>query len=577
MGAPIANWLKRQSRDVKQHLRLAIGLGTLGGLLLILQAWSLAQVVHGVVFNNQSLAGVMPWLWLMLALLLIRAGLSYAGELAAFKAAAEVKQELRSRLLQQMQELGPLWLQSEGSGDLATTLTDSIEALENYYARYLPAMSLAAFIPLSILAFVFPMDWRSALVMSLTAPLIPWFMILIGKGAERLNQRQWQKLARMGGHFLDVIQGLTTLKLFNASRREAEVIGQISEDYRHATMKVLRLAFLSALALEFFSTISIAIVAVLIGFRLLFGEMDFLTGFFILLLAPEFYLPLRSLGTHYHARMDAIGASERMVELLDTPISKVELSAISKIPESPLHIRFEDVHFSYEKGRTALAGADFEIWAGERVALVGPSGAGKSSIINMLLGFITPQLGEVRINGFDLKQLDPEQWRRQLAWMPQRPRLFHGSVAENVGLGLNSLDQEMIIEALRRSHALEFVEQLPDGIHTVVGEGGRPLSGGQTQRLALARIFLRDARLVILDEPTANLDRESEHLIQQAIDELAGGRSLLSVAHRLQTVEKADRILVMNQGRLVEEGDHAQLIANEGLYKSLIDAHWSTA
>ena len=565
-------FLKSQKSKAGYFLTLSVGIGTASGFLLILQAWCLAQVVDGVVFQQHSLIDVMHWLWAMLAILLLRSGLSYVSEQVAFKAAADIKQDLRDRLFQHVQLLGPIWLQNESSGDLATIITDGVEALEDYYARFLPAMSLAALVPLSILVFVFPMDWRSALVFIFTAPLIPVFMILIGKGAERLNQRQWKQLTRMGGHFLDVIQGLTTLKLFNASRREAAVIERISEDYRHATMKVLRVAFLSSLALEFFSTVSIAIVAVLIGFRLLFGELDFFIGFFVLLLAPEFYLPLRSLGTHYHSRMNAMGAAERMIEILETPIEATSTTSTLQIQKQFKSIAFNNVHFCYEEGRTALNGAEFEINAGERVAIIGPSGAGKSTVINMLLGFIAPQRGAVTLDGEDLRHIDLKQWREQLAWVPQSPRLFHGSVAENITLGLSDYSEKTLLDALHLAYAEEFVEKLPEGLNTIVGEGARSLSGGQIQRLALARAFLRNARLILLDEPTANLDAQSERLVQMAIDNLARDRTIVTVAHRLHTVKKADRILVMDKGRLIEHGNHDQLMVANGLYRALVDA-----
>ena len=513
----------------------------------------------------------------MAALFLVRSGLIFLSEQVSFDAAAIIRQNLRNRLFSHVQLLGPLYLSRESSGDIATVIIDGVEALEAYYARYVPAMSLAGLVPLSILAFVLPLDWQSALVLMLTAPLIPFFMILIGKGAERLNQKQWKQLARMGGHFLDVIQGLTTLKLFNASRREAQVIARISDDYRQATMKVLRVAFLSALALEFFATVSIAIVAVLIGFRLLFGELDFFVGFFILLLAPEFYLPLRSLGTHYHARMDAIGAAGRMVEILHTSPTESPSTAQSLLHGKLLRVDFHEVHFSYEEQRTALAGIEFSVRAGERVALVGPSGGGKSTVVNMLLGFIRPGKGNVRVNGLDLNRLDREQWRKRLAWVPQNPRLFHGSIRDNVCLGLSEVPEQAIWTAARAARADGFIRHLPEGLDTLVGEGRRGLSGGEVQRLALTRAFLRDAQLVILDEPTANLDRKSERYIQLAIDELAKHRTLIIVAHRLATVRKADRILVLDRGLIVEDGSHERLLGAGGLYSSLINAQGSLA
>jgi ATP-binding cassette subfamily C protein CydD len=565
-----SGFLRAQKKQSGRLLTVVVILASSGGLFMIAQAWCLATIVHEVIFSRQTLADVMGWLWVMLGIIVIRTVLSYTTEQLAYQAAANIKQQLRSRLLVKLQQLGPQYLSGERSGELSTTLTDGIEALDSYYARYLPAMSLAVWIPLAILVFVFPLDWQSALIMLLTAPLIPFFMVLIGKGAERLNQQQWQQLARLGGHFLDVIQGLTTLKLFNASQREAHMIERISEDYRHATMKVLRLAFLTSLALEFFATVSIAVVAVLIGFRLLFGDMVFLNGFFVLLLAPEFYLPLRSLGTHYHGRMEAIAASERIVEILDAPLPAAE-SGSHQLAEKSLDIRFDQLGFAYAE-RPALNSVNFDIRDGERVALVGPSGAGKTTLVNLLLGFIAPEQGQIMVNGHNLNEVDMAWWRQQIAWIPQRPRLFHGTVRENVALGKPEASLESVKLALQKAQAMEFVEQLPRGIDTLIGEGGHGLSGGQLQRLALARAFLRDARLLILDEPTAHLDTRSETLIHQAIQQLSVGRSVLTVAHRLSTIEQADRIVVLQQGRVVQQGPHQQLVTEPGLYRQMLTA-----
>ncbi|WP_462322040.1 thiol reductant ABC exporter subunit CydD, partial [Halochromatium sp.] len=438
-----------------------------------------------------------------------------------------------------------------------------------------------ALIPLAILIVVLPLDWLSALIMLVTAPLIPVFMILIGSGVERLNQQLWKDLARMGAHFLDVIQGMTTLKLFNASRREAEVIARISDDYRASTMRVLRVAFLTSAVLELFSTLGIAIIAVFIGFRLyqlelpipdLIGppEISFVTGFFILLLAPEFYAPLRNLGTHYHGRMEAIAAAERLVAVMDTELPPRPKQVATLGAESPLHLRFEDVSFSYEPGRPALAGTHLEIKPGERVALVGPSGAGKTTVANLLLGFIRPESGRILIDDQELQSLDIDDWRRRLAWLPQHPRLFQGSIADNIRLGLPDATLDAVRDAATRARAAEFIDRLPRGYDTPVGERGAGLSGGQIQRVALARAFLRDARLVILDEATASLDPASEALVQRAVDQLAEGRSMLVIAHRLSTVRNADRILVIDSGRIVESGSHTELIAQDGPYRRMV-------
>ncbi len=566
-----AAFLKAQKKQQGGLLRYAIALGSLGGLLVIAQAWCLAYVVNAVVFSQRTVTDVQYYLAVILLIILFRVIVSYATERVAFLASASIKQNIRARLLKKIQQLGPAYLSGERSGEISTTLTEGVEALENYYARYLPSMSLALWVPVSILAFVIPVDWKSALVMLLTAPLIPFFMILIGKGAEKLNQQQWTLLTRLGGHFLDTIQGLTTLKLFNASKREARVIERISEDYRESTMKVLRVAFLSSLALEFFATVSIAIVAVLIGFRLLFAEMDFQAGFFILLLAPEFYLPLRSLGTHYHGRMEAIASSERIIEILQTPVISSE-NRTKTLAEQPINICLRHVSFNYET-RPALKNVSIEIGSGEHVALVGPSGSGKTTLVNLLLGFLQAEQGEILINGHNLDQIQIENWRQHIAWIPQRPRMFYGSVLDNITLGMKGVEAQAVLDALDESFSREFVENLPDGLDTLIGDGGQGLSGGQLQRLALARAFLRQPALLILDEPTAHLDKDSETIIQQALQRFSKGRTVLSIAHRLSTIQQADRIYVLDRGQIVQQGTHTQLNSQAGLYQQLVTAY----
>ena len=550
-------------------------LSAANGLLIITQAWIFAIIMTNVAIEGHDLAGVSNWLAALVPIFGLRAVLIWTAEQYAFSAAATVKSGLRSQLVSHIMKLGPIGLSSQPTGRIVSAVNDSLQAIDPYFSRYLPTISLVVVLPLAILAIVLPHDWLSAIVLLVTAPFIPVFMILIGAGAERMNQRQWRKLARMSGHLLDVIQGLTTLKVFNASRREAKRVAQMAEDYRRDTMTVLRLAFLSSLALEFFATVSIAIVAVLIGFRLMWGEMTFFNGFFVLMLAPEFYLPLRNMGSAYHARMEAIGAAERVVEIMDMPAPMVQGGTRRFANGYGIALRFEEVSVTFPDGRRGLDNVSFEVASGERIALVGPSGAGKSTILNLLLGFIAPTSGRILINGIPLADLSLDDWRRYIAYLPQRPHMFEASVAQNIAmaLGREDLDLDAVREAAWRAEAEHVISSLPKGYHTPIGEHGAGLSGGEAQRIALARAFYRDAPLVLMDEATAHLDSANEHLIGKAIDELSRERTMLSIAHRLETVRTADRIIVLQDGRVAETGIHETLLERGKIYAQL----WSHA
>lgn len=570
-------WLKSRKSQIRAPLNRAVGLGLAAGWLIIAQAWLLARVVSSVIIDHRTLADVWLYLAAMPPIFALRFVLVRASERVAFEAAAEVRRDLRARLYAHLQALGPLWLTRQSSGDLANAVVTGIDALEAYYARYLPNMSLTALVPLSILVFVFPQDWVSGLVLLITAPLIPVFMILVGKGTELLNQQQWQLLARMSARFLDSLQGLTTLKLFGASRREAEVVAALTEEYRVGTMKVLRVAFLSSVVLEFLSTISIAVVAVLIGFRLFYGEMRFFNGFFVLLLAPEFYLPLRSMGTYYHARMEAIGATEGLLKLLDTPVSRhaQPLGGTQTLaPAGALSITFDAVRVRYADDlASALDGVSFTAPARGLTALVGASGAGKSTVLHALMSLVQPEQGEIRVGSTALRDLSQQDWLRQIAWVPQRPHVFEGTVRENITLGLTQATQDAVERAARAAQAHDFIAVLPQGYDTPLGERGVGLSGGQVQRLALARAMLKPAPLVLLDEATAQLDAHTQSLVSNAIVDLARSRCVILAAHRLSTVLRADHVVVLDAGRIVEQGRPQALLAADGAFASLVRAH----
>lgn len=571
--------LLRYTRSVRADLTLTVGAGLLAGVLLVWQARYLSQVINQVFLGGKSLGEVQSFLFALLVLGLVRAGLSWTSEVTAQRVAGQVKNELRQRLLAHLLTLGPAYARGERSGELANTAVEGIEALDAYFSQYLPQLALAALVPLTILTFVFPLDLISGLVLLLTAPIIPVFMILIGNLADALTKRQWTSLSRMSAHFLDVLQGLTTLKVLGRSRDQIQTIAQISDRFRQTTLGVLRVTFLSALVMEMVATISTAVVAVEVGLRLLYGHLPFEQAFFVLILAPEFYLPLRLLGTRFHAGMSGVAAAQRIFEVLETPPSKVKARAKAEVKaETELnlnfHIRFADVHYAYDDGdRPALNGLSLQIHAGQKVALVGPSGAGKSTLVHLLLRFIKPDRGRITVDGIPIQELPLPFWRAQVAWVPQNPYLFHATVMENIRLARPEANLDEVIWAARQAHAHDFIQALPQGYAASIGERGARLSGGEAQRIALARAFLKDAPLLILDEATSNLDPEHETLLQDAMERLMQGRTILIIAHRLSSVYRADQIWVMANGRVVEAGSHATLLQEGGLYRRLVTAY----
>ncbi|MFD2181520.1 thiol reductant ABC exporter subunit CydD [Rhodoplanes azumiensis] len=573
-------------------MRLAISAGLVGGVAVVAQAWLVATILHDGLFEGrvteslritESLGAplALPFT-LLVAAVLLRAAAAWAADRFGFSAAMRVVPALRATLLAKLDRAGPAGLAERPSGEIVAILSEAARGVEPFFSRYLPAVVQAAVIPLGILLVVAPLDWISALAFAVTAPLIPVFMVLIGKGAEALNQRQWGRMQRMSGHLLDAIQGLPTLRAYNAGARMVQAVAAAADAYRRDTMAVLRLAFLSALTLEFFATVSIAIVAVLIGFRLLWGDMSYRHGLFVLLLAPEFYLPLRAMGTAYHARMEALAAVERLAAFEALPdLARTGRPAGSTVtashePSPPVSspagttVAVHDVRLVYPDGRVALDGVRLDVAAGETVAIVGASGAGKSSLLALLMGFVRPSAGHILIDGRDLDAVDLAGFRRRIAYIPQHPRLFTGTVAANIALGDPVPDRDRILRAAREAAIAERIAALPDGFDTVVGGGGHALSGGEAQRLGLARAFYREAPLVLLDEPTAHLDAETEAVVQQSLARLRHGRTMLVIAHRLATLRHADRIVVLENGRIAEAGSEADLRAADGRFAALL-------
>ncbi|MFJ4853327.1 thiol reductant ABC exporter subunit CydD [Streptomyces sp. NPDC088730] len=542
---PIDPRLLRHARATRLFLVAVVVLGLAGAALVIAQAMLVAEVVVGGFEDGLTGSGLRTPLLLLAAVALGRALVSWLTELAAHRAGAAVKSELRGRLLDRAAALGPEWLSGQRTGSLVTLATRGIDALDDYFARYLPQLGLAVVVPVAVLARVVTEDWISAAIIVVTLPLIPLFMILIGWATQSRMDRQWRLLSRLSGHFLDVVAGLPTLKVFGRAKAQAESIRTITSQYRLATVRTLRIAFLSSFALELLATLSVALVAVTIGMRLVHGELDLYTGLVVLILAPEAYLPLRQVGAQYHAAAEGLSAAEEIFSVLET---EPPTGGTREVPPSP-RLELQGVTVRHP-GRTepSLAGASLVVEEGETVALVGPSGVGKSTLLNVVLGFAAPDEGRVRVGGTDLADLSPERWRERIAWVPQRPHLFAGTIAENVRLARPEADDSAVTAALRDAGAYDFVAALPDGAATLLGEDGAGLSAGQRQRLALARAFLADRPVLLLDEPTASLDGETEAGIVEAVRRLAAGRTVLLVVHRPALLSVADRVVTLEPG-----------------------------
>ncbi|WP_432117334.1 thiol reductant ABC exporter subunit CydD [Streptomyces sp. bgisy032] len=555
---PIDPRLLRYTRATRGFLVAVVALGAVGAGLVIAQAMLIAEVVVGAFQHRMPASELTTPLLLLIAVAAGRAVVGWLTELAAHRASAAVKSELRGRLLERAARLGPGWLSGQRTGSLVALATRGVDALDDYFSRYLPQLGLAVVVPVAVLARIVTEDWVSAAIIVGTLPLIPVFMMLIGWATQSRMDRQWRLLSRLSGHFLDVVAGLPTLKVFGRAKAQAESIRRITGEYRRATMRTLRIAFLSSFALELLATISVALVAVTIGMRLVHGEMDLYIGLVILILAPEAYLPLRQVGAQYHAAAEGLAAAEEIFEVLETPVPE---SGCEPVPEGAL--AFEGVTVRYP-GRSADAVRDvtFTVEPGETVALVGPSGAGKSTLLHALLGFVRPAEGRIGVGGVDLTDADLEQWRSRIAWVPQRPHLYAGTIAENVRLARPGADDEAVRRALRDAGALEFVDALPEGAGTLLGEDGAGLSAGQRQRLALARAFLADRPVLLLDEPTAALDGATEAEVVTAVRRLAAGRTVLLVVHRPALLEVADRVV-----RLEEPGTAAATVVRPAARK----------
>ncbi|PXX58676.1 ATP-binding cassette subfamily C protein CydD [Nocardia tenerifensis] len=526
---------------MRRHLGVT-GLAALAtGVAVILQADLLARVLTG---------GSTAVFLALGAVVVARAALVWGQMILARRGATEIKTDLRARLLGHIARSGPLRLGRERQGELTTLVTRGLDALDPYFTGYLPKYVATAVIPVLVLTRLAFADWVSAAIIAVTLPLIPIFGALVGLHTRQRTEQQWALMSRLGGHFLDVVTGLPTLRAFGRARHQIGVVRRISDAHRRATMRTLRVAFLSSLVLEWVATLSVALVAVPIGLRLMGGGVELATALLVLFLAPEAYLPLRALGTAFHDSTEGIAVAERVFADLDTP--EADPTSGRAVPDTRrVGLVLDRVIVRYpSRDRPALAGVSLRVRPGERVGLVGPSGAGKSTLLSVLLGFTRPESGKVLVGDEDLAELSMDAWRERIAWIPQRPHLFAASVADNIRLGRPAASHTQVRAAAYAAAADEFITALPDGYDTVLGERGAGLSAGQRQRIAIARAFLRDAPILLLDEPTAHLDPESESAVVAASARLMVGRTALIVAHRPALLEHVDRVITVEDGRV---------------------------
>ena len=568
--------LLRQAERAWIGLGLIILTGLIGGLLIVAQGRLLSSVIAGVHLQGWKLDTATPILRWLTLVIIGRFLVTWLGEGTAGGVAVRVKNHLRQEVLAKIVRLGPARLSVERSGEITAVLTQGLDSLDAYFSQFLPQLVLAALVPLCVFFFVFPLDWISGLILILTAPLLPIFMILIGSTAEKLTRKQWGALSLMSAQFLETLQGLTALKALNQTQSAEERLRSVSERYRKTTLEVLRVTFLSSLALELMATISVAVVAVQMGLRLLAGGIGFEQALFILVVAPDFYLPLRQLGMKFHSASAGVSAARRIFEILDLPEeAPVQLeTSILEVQPGPLEIELRDVTYQFPgRGEPVINGINLRLAAGYVTAVVGRSGAGKSSLANLLLGFIQPTRGAILINHVPLASVNLRAWREQIAWVGQSPSIFSGSIRENILLGRRMTDDENLSWVLAACGLEDWIKSLSHGLETRIGEGGALISSGQAQRLMFCRALLKPARLVVLDEPTAHLDAKLEKELLRAMQVLFAGKTVLLIAHRLPTVMLAQHLVVMDAGRIIEEGEPQTLIKQPGVFQGLVQTY----
>ena len=570
----LQQWLRAQQKPIKKLMRANIALATLSAFILVVQTYFLATLLDKLIMQNVPRDELIPYFFGLIIGFGLRAIILWVREKIGFRSGQLLRNHIRQKILDKIHLVGPATINQKPAGSWASIMLEQVENLHNFYARFLPQQSLSAIVPVVIFIAVFPLNWAAGLILMITAPLVPLFMIIVGIAAADNSQKNMDTLSRLSAQFLDRLRGLETLRLFNRTSEQTEHIENATEDFRETTIDVLKLAFLSSAVLEFFTSISIALMAVYFGFSYL-GQIEFgtynapltlFTGFFCLILAPEFYQPLRDLGAYYHDRAAGIGAADAIVDFLEEDFLTVHQNEKTISLESAVEISAENLVVLSTQGSALTKPLNFQITANHNVALVGQSGAGKTSLINAILGFL-PYKGSLKINGQELRESNLADWRKHIAWVGQNPLLLQGTIKENLLLGDIQANDEEINQALMHSQAKEFTDKL--GLHHEIKDGGLGISVGQAQRLAIARALLRKGDLLLLDEPTASLDAQSENLVLHALNEASQHQTTLMITHRIEDLKQCDQIFVMQRGEIVQQGKFAEL-QHEGFFAELL-------
>ncbi|WP_160688693.1 thiol reductant ABC exporter subunit CydD [Clostridium sp. C2-6-12] len=563
--------LLKESKFKRFYIVAVIITSLFNSLFIVVSAYLLSFIVSGIFLKTKTLEEIKIYIVLFIGNSVLKALFNFVSEVYIKNSSEEIKENLKDKLFKLVISANPYKVKNEKLGELINTITEGVEMVERYYSEYIPQFFSAFIIPLLICLGVAYVDKISALIMVITYPIIPVFMILIGYKSKEANERQWKKLNVLSSHFIDMLQGLSTLKIFGISNNQEDKIFNISESHRKATMEVLKISFLSALVLELFATISTAIVAVNLGLRLVYDQISFLNAFFILVLTPDFYLPVRQLGLKFHASLNGVVAIEK-VEILEEKFGEKLSEDKLTVEDNKFEIEVKNLSFVYEN-KEVLKDISFKISSGEKIALIGESGSGKSTLINILSGFLEVQENMVFVNGIDINNINRERYLKNITLVPQFPHIFNRSIEDNLTVGYEGIDNEEFLNIYKKARVEEFSETFEKGYKTIIGEGERvSISSGEAQRIAIARAMIKNSGFIIFDEPSSALDAEKEDFLIETVKKHFKKNTVLIAAHRLNTIRAVDKIIMLKEGKISEVGSHKELMEKREDYYKLMES-----